>query len=241
MHGQAPDVAFIAFSGVFWRWWWRKIYRRGEFVLGWIWRREEVAVIWGWIHRDFVSFRYLVRSRIIGFWSNWTMGATSGQSTQPFIGNEQPQSNATVEHHGYPVIRSEPPLAVNYYGGSHQVVHVYTDNDWTTGILGCMEDVPNCVFTMVCPCLAFGRVVEHLDDGNTPCITAALVWYVIQQLTSCGCVYSYGYRKKLRRKYNLPSRPLPDWFVHYFCWSCAICQVMFNAPLAKLLCNLVVC
>lgn len=159
---------------------------------------------------------------LVGLLNFLKMGATSGESTQPLVGGEQ-QSYGTVEHHGYPVVRSEPPPSIDYYGNYIQGP-VPTDTDWTTGLCGCLEDVPNCVFTMFCPCLAFGRVAEHLDEGNTSCITAAVVWYVIQQLTSFGCVYSYSYRKKLRHKYNLPSRPLPDWFIHYFCWFCAICQ-----------------
>jgi Cys-rich protein (TIGR01571 family) len=153
------------------------------------------------------------------------MGATGEESTQPLVGEgegEGQQSYGTIEHHGYPVVQSEPPPVINYYGGDYE----RGGDDWTTGLFGCLADVPNCVFTMFCPCLAFGRVAEHLDEGHTSCITAALVWYVIQQLTSCGCVYSYAYRRKLRSKYNLPSRPLPDWFIHYFCWFCAICQVL---------------
>lgn len=153
------------------------------------------------------------------------MGATSEESSsQPLAGRTQ-QSYGTYDtsspqyqtYQGYPVIQSESPpvLQRNEHEGSQ----------WTTGLCGCLSDIPNCVFTMFCPCLAFGRVAEHLDDGNTSCITASLVWYVIQQLTSCGCIYSYAYRKKLRNKYNLPNVPFPDWFLHYFCWFCAICQV----------------
>lgn len=152
------------------------------------------------------------------------MGATSEDpsTTQPLVG----EGHQAAEVHGYPVIRSEPPPVINYYDNRQQVGGAqYGGDDWTTGLFGCVSDVPNCVFTMFCPCLAFGRVAEHLDEGNTSCITAAVVWYVIQQLTSFGCVYSYAYRRKLRHKYNLPSRPLPDWFIHYFCWFCAICQV----------------
>jgi len=152
------------------------------------------------------------------------MGATSEESSsQPLAGRTQ-QSYGTYDtsspqyqtYQGYPVIQSESPpvLQRNEHEGSQ----------WTTGLCGCLSDIPNCVFTMFCPCLAFGRVAEHLDDGNTSCITASLVWYVIQQLTSCGCIYSYAYRKKLRNKYNLPNVPFPDWFLHYFCWFCAICQ-----------------
>jgi len=139
------------------------------------------------------------------------------------MGGTPEQGNQSVEHYGYPVVQSEPPPVINYYGDSNRGAQ-YGQDDWSTGLFGCLTDIPNCVFTMFCPCLAFGRVAEHLDEGNTSCITAALVWYVIQQLTSCGCIYSYAYRRKLRSKYNLPSRPLPDWFIHYFCWFCAICQ-----------------
>ncbi|KAJ7533654.1 hypothetical protein O6H91_13G058700 [Diphasiastrum complanatum] len=65
---------------------------------------------------------------------------------------------------------------------------------------------------------------EALDDGMTSCVAAAMVWYLLQQVTLCGCLYSCWYRKKLRSRFNLPERPLPDILVHYCCWPCAICQ-----------------
>lgn len=85
-----------------------------------------------------------------------------------------------VEYYGYFVIWLELLFVVNYYGGSYQVVYVYMDNDWMMGIFGCMEDVLNCVFIMVCLCFVFGCVVEYLDDGNILCIIVVFVWYVIQ-------------------------------------------------------------
>ena len=105
------------------------------------------------------------------------MGATSEESSQPLVGQDYPQGQQTYgtydaprpsyeSYQGYPVVQAEAPpvLHTTGHGGS----------EWTTGLFGCLSDVPNCVFTMFCPCLAFGRVVEHLDDGNTSCITAAL-------------------------------------------------------------------
>ncbi|KAG6555495.1 hypothetical protein Mapa_002730 [Marchantia paleacea] len=98
------------------------------------------------------------------------------------------------------------------------------EGEWVADFCGCLADPPTCLLTMFCPCIAAGMVIEKLDSGRTHCLTAALVWLVLQELTTCGCLYTCTYRRKLRNMYNLPSRPCPDSLTHYFLWPCAICQ-----------------
>ncbi|GBG87779.1 hypothetical protein CBR_g45935 [Chara braunii] len=97
-------------------------------------------------------------------------------------------------------------------------------SEWKYGLLDCLADLPLCVLSCILPCLTFGRNVMVLDEGNTHCVIAALIWYVIQNATSCGCLYSCGYRRKLRTKYNLPEEPMPDYLVHCLCFPCAVIQ-----------------
>jgi len=96
--------------------------------------------------------------------------------------------------------------------------------EWSTGLCHCGADITICLLGCFCPCFLFGKVAEELDRHVTHCLAAAAVWYILQQFTSCGCIYSCGYRRKLRAIYNLPEKPLPDCLVHYLCWHCAFCQ-----------------
>ncbi|KAI5067711.1 hypothetical protein GOP47_0018239 [Adiantum capillus-veneris] len=95
---------------------------------------------------------------------------------------------------------------------------------WHTSLCGCCSDPTVCLLGCCCPCVLFGKVVEHLDDGATSCVAAATVWYILQQFTSCGWLYSYGYRDKLRSRYGMKRRPGCDCIVHCCCWPCAFCQ-----------------
>jgi len=102
--------------------------------------------------------------------------------------------------------------------------HQESRPEWSTGLCHCESDMTICLLGCVCPCILFGKVAEKLDGDVTHCLTAAIVWYILQQFTFCGCIYSCGYRRKLRAKYNLPEKPLPDCLVHFLCWPCAFCQ-----------------
>uniref|UniRef100_A0A0C9RG50 TSA: Wollemia nobilis Ref_Wollemi_Transcript_28746_1126 transcribed RNA sequence n=1 Tax=Wollemia nobilis TaxID=56998 RepID=A0A0C9RG50_9CONI len=106
----------------------------------------------------------------------------------------------------------------------HEHQHHETSPEWSTGLCHCTADMSICCLGCLCPCILVGKIAEEMDDGMTSCLAAALIWYVLQQFTSCGCIYSCGYRRKLRAKYHLPAWPLPDCLVHWLCWHCAFCQ-----------------
>ncbi|KAF3601087.1 hypothetical protein F2Q69_00036538, partial [Brassica cretica] len=75
-----------------------------------------------------------------------------------------------------------------------------TEGQWTTGLYDCFsEDISTCYFTWFCPCVAFGRIAEILDKGETS-------------------------RAKLRNQYSLPEEPCSDGAIHFFCCSCALSQ-----------------
>ncbi|KAK1320086.1 Protein PLANT CADMIUM RESISTANCE 2 [Acorus calamus] len=69
---------------------------------------------------------------------------------------------------------------------------------WTTGLWGCFEDVPNCFITFCCPCITFGQIAEIVDKGSSSCGTSGALYALIMALTGCQCIYSCSYRSKLR-------------------------------------------
>ncbi|GJP48342.1 hypothetical protein CLOM_g7643 [Closterium sp. NIES-68] len=95
---------------------------------------------------------------------------------------------------------------------------------WTTGLCGCMEDCSSCCCALWCPCIVVGRNAEIVTDGFTDFSTASCLWFLIEILVGMGCLYSCGFRQKLRQKYMLPAKPCGDCCVHFFCFYCSICQ-----------------
>lgn len=95
---------------------------------------------------------------------------------------------------------------------------------WNTRLCGCCSDPAICLLGCCCPCILFGKIAEDLDEGATSCVAACTIWYLLQQFTACGWIYSHGYRNKLRSRYGLARRPGCDCIVHFCCWHCAFCQ-----------------
>ncbi|KAK1258734.1 Cell number regulator 1 [Acorus gramineus] len=57
------------------------------------------------------------------------------------------------------------------------------------------------------------------------CGPSGAIYATITLLTGHGCLYSWFYRSKLRKQYNLEQSPyFPDCAVHCFCEYCALCQ-----------------
>uniref|UniRef100_A0A9I9EEC8 Uncharacterized protein n=1 Tax=Cucumis melo TaxID=3656 RepID=A0A9I9EEC8_CUCME len=56
------------------------------------------------------------------------------------------------------------------------------------------------------------------------CFGNALIFLLIASFTPCICLYTCSYRSRLRGKYNLQETPCNDCCVHFWCWSCALCQ-----------------
>lgn len=106
------------------------------------------------------------------------------------------------------------------YGGAAMGVPT---GSWTTGVCGCCEDLSSSCCVVFCPCLVVGRNVNIITDGFTESTTACCLFCLLQSI-GLGCLYSCGYRKRLREKYYLPPKPCNDFCTHFFCMSCALCQ-----------------
>ncbi|CAF2075403.1 unnamed protein product [Brassica oleracea var. botrytis] len=99
-----------------------------------------------------------------------------------------------------------------------------TEGQWTTGLYDCFsEDISTCYFTWFCPCVAFGRIAEILDKGETSQGLAGLMLVAMSKV-GCGWYYASKYRAKLRNQYSLPEEPCSDGAIHFFCCSCALSQ-----------------
>ncbi|CAI7790044.1 unnamed protein product [Closterium sp. NIES-54] len=95
---------------------------------------------------------------------------------------------------------------------------------WSTGWCGCFDDCNSCCCVFWCPCVAIGRIAEIADNGEADSTQTCLFWYLIEAFSRCGCLYSMGYRKKLRMKYGLPADPCGDIWMHWWCHLCAVSQ-----------------
>ncbi|KAI4313952.1 hypothetical protein L6164_026894 [Bauhinia variegata] len=94
---------------------------------------------------------------------------------------------------------------------------------WSTGILDCHQDYRNCCFTLWCPCIAFGRIAEILDEGQTSCRFNGFI-YAMLTFMAMPCTISCLYRTKLRQRYLLEEKPFNDCFIHCLCELCSLCQ-----------------
>ncbi|XP_039008719.1 cell number regulator 6-like [Hibiscus syriacus] len=126
------------------------------------------------------------------------------------------------------------------------------DEDWTTGIFGCLQDTQSCRMGMFCPCVLFGQNVETLREdvtrndacmchalcveGGMAAAAATLLFHGIDPQTSflicetllfawwlCG-IYNGLFRQSLQKKYHLKNSPCDPCLVHCFLHWCALCQ-----------------
>ncbi|KAL1546497.1 cell number regulator 6-like [Salvia divinorum] len=127
------------------------------------------------------------------------------------------------------------------------------DEDWATGIFGCLEDSNSCVTGLLCPCVLFGRNMAVMNEkisadracvGHAVCVeggvaVAALTMAcngMIDPDTVClvaeglffawwvCAIYSGMGRQLLQRKYHLKDSPCDPCVVHCCMHWCAICQ-----------------
>ncbi|KAL5727337.1 hypothetical protein ACHQM5_000547 [Ranunculus cassubicifolius] len=104
-----------------------------------------------------------------------------------------------------------------------QNIGAASEIDWSTGLCGCFEDFRNCCITCWCPCVTVGQIAEVLDRGTTSCVVSAAI-YTALLYAGCPCIYSCGFRTKLRKLYSLKEGSCGDCCLHFWCDACAICQ-----------------
>ncbi|WOK94325.1 hypothetical protein Cni_G03027 [Canna indica] len=118
---------------------------------------------------------------------------------------------------------SPPPPATS--AENHHREHLDIGKPWTTGLFDCgRNETTNVTLTTCCPCVTFGQIAEILDEGNTRCTVASLM-YALLVPALCTCwILGANNRQQLRQKYNLVQAPAEDCILHFFCPCCALCQ-----------------
>ncbi|XP_024382263.1 cell number regulator 2 [Physcomitrium patens] len=95
---------------------------------------------------------------------------------------------------------------------------------WNSGLCDCFQDCGSFCCSFCCPCVVVGRLAEIIDQGMTSCIGAGCIFYCLQTFTGLGCLYTCGYRARLRAKYGLVPEPCGDCCVDCWCLSCSLSQ-----------------
>ncbi|GJP56481.1 hypothetical protein CLOM_g15548 [Closterium sp. NIES-68] len=92
---------------------------------------------------------------------------------------------------------------------------------WSATYFGCFQDIPTCCCGYFFPCVLAGRIAEIADSGSTgACQACCICCCVTYCCFGLGCLYSHGFRMKLRRKYDLPEEPCMDMLAHLWWFMC---------------------
>ncbi|CAI5489580.1 unnamed protein product [Closterium sp. Naga37s-1] len=91
------------------------------------------------------------------------------------------------------------------------------ESEWRTGTIPLLES------GALAAAAASKTGVRIADIAEADGTEACLFYYLIQA-GGCGCLYSLGFRKKLRLRYGLPAAPCGDIWMHWCCRYCSVCQ-----------------
>ncbi|XP_010506925.1 PREDICTED: protein PLANT CADMIUM RESISTANCE 7-like [Camelina sativa] len=102
------------------------------------------------------------------------------------------------------------------------------ENQWTSGLFSCMDDVETACLTWFCPCVTFGRIADIADEGRnvigSSCKKCGLCYGLLCFMVAFPWLLSCTYRTKILRKFGIPDSPATDCLIHCFCDRCALCQ-----------------
>jgi Cys-rich protein (TIGR01571 family) len=121
---------------------------------------------------------------------------------------------------GYPAAQGGYPQAQPVQGSYPAAVPVYAapgpvaPSQWQAGLCEWYKEFGVCIITCCVPCITFGQTAEIIDNGITTCATAGALCCLIHFVTGCGCLYTCGFRQKLRNRFGLPASPCNDCCVH---------------------------
>ncbi|KAJ6826938.1 cell number regulator 2-like [Iris pallida] len=123
--------------------------------------------------------------------------------------------------------KDEPVVGVPVYPDGPGALQIESGAPvpWHVGLYDCRDDPALCWFTLICPCITFGRIAEIVDKGDAITCWISACWYFLIQYNTClQCLCTMAYRTKMRKQYNLEEAPQSDCCVHFCNEPCALCQ-----------------
>ncbi|MBA0762520.1 hypothetical protein Gotri_012119 [Gossypium trilobum] len=159
------------------------------------------------------------------------MDGSKGPSHYVRIGKEKdPVENITPGELNQPV--NVPQLIVHRCGECGQPLpesyEPPSDEDWTTGIFGCLEDTQSCKIGMFCPCILFGQNVETVKEDvmwNDACMCHAIC--VEGGMVVAGATMFFHGIVDLKTSFLICETLLFAW------WLCGIYNGLFRQSLQK--------
>lgn len=125
-----------------------------------------------------------------------------------------------IPPNGPPPPNSSPPLASSNSSrasnATNQTLNL-SHRHWKSNICDCCIDTKTCCYAFVCPCCAFGKIVNHLGDNGCGRGLCCLI-------CPCSVFIRSPYRKKLRVSKDLPAKPCNDCCTSLCCPCCALAQ-----------------
>ncbi|KAI0267421.1 PLAC8 family-domain-containing protein [Gloeopeniophorella convolvens] len=132
----------------------------------------------------------------------------------------------------------EPNNAVAPGGGGDrnaQRVPIMGDGlrTWSFGLLDCFADLPTCVMSLCCPCIAYARNrhrFEHLERHGTPLRQEVEVYnqdclaHLILGVINAGWGLQAISRSEVRQRYGIRGDAFNDVLSSVFCLSCELVQ-----------------
>eukprot|EP00899_Mesostigma_viride_P020811 jgi/Mesvir1/28731/Mv19699-RA.1 len=85
----------------------------------------------------------------------------------------------------------------------------------------CDDGLFKCCMSFWLPCVTFGQNAEIVD--GTSCGVAGLLFAALAYV-GIPCVYTFGFRSKIRERFGIPGSPAGDFCLHCWCGPCAYLQ-----------------
>lgn len=74
---------------------------------------------------------------------------------------KEPLSNESLDEDKQPLVKKQPLPSKEQSLDGHD-----SEQLWSTGLFGCFDDLEACALAACCPCIAYGRIVDHVEGGG---------------------------------------------------------------------------
>eukprot|EP00994_Dinema_validum_P004609 NODE_2668_length_657_cov_140.292763_g2198_i0.p1 GENE.NODE_2668_length_657_cov_140.292763_g2198_i0~~NODE_2668_length_657_cov_140.292763_g2198_i0.p1 ORF type:complete len:154 (+),score=47.05 NODE_2668_length_657_cov_140.292763_g2198_i0:71-463(+) len=102
------------------------------------------------------------------------------------------------------------------YHHSHEFAH---------SLCSCTEDCSQCLFTMFCSCITYGRTEAFLAGHPEDFIKWLAIWVIVGQVIGFAPCLGIWQRMKVREKYEIPEDLVNDVLSAGCCLLCSMVQM----------------